>query len=244
MPRWAFVSLRDLYITFGLVATLSSALAIAQAVFGWYPFPVWQVGQAPGLFFNPTHASQTAAIVIVSLVVTKVYWLIPGAIPGLYLAHSRGGWLALAIGLIATRLRQPIWFVVVALAFGVIFTYHPNSSDTQRLAIWHAAWINLTFWGNGFGSFQALYMGDPTCCVVHPEYVHNDYLQTVFEFGVWSVIPFGIVGYAVSRTSAKAWPILICFLFMAGFSMPLHMPVVAAVGALALSSILLEARNA
>ena len=221
-------------IALGLIGALSSALAVAQAAFGWYPFPVWASSHQPGLFFNPVHAGQTLAILALVLFTQRLYWLLPGLLPGLWLAHSRGGWAALAFGLLATYFRHPLWLLVLILAGAVVVTLHPSSSDTQRLLIWQAAWTHLAFWGNGFGSFMNLFIGNPANGIIHPEYVHNDYLQTVFEFGVWSIIPFALIGWATSRITARDWPVLVAFLFMACFSMPLHMPIVAALGAIAL----------
>lgn len=232
LPRWAFVPLRDFYIAFAIVCTLSSALAVAQALFGWYPFRVWLDYQAPGLFFNPVHAGLTLAIMIVALVANRLYWFIPALAPGLYLAHSRGAWAALGIGLLAARFRNPLWLLVLVLALGVAYSLYPNSSDLQRLQIWRAAWINLTLWGHGPDSFLNMYIAGPAGAV-QPQFVHNDYLQTVFEYGVLALIPFTAIAYAAAHTSARDWPTLITFLFMATFSFPMHMPLILAIGTVA-----------
>lgn len=236
LPRWAFVPLRDFYIAFAWIGIASSILAVGQA-FGYHPLLQWQPEQSPGLFFNPVHAGQTLALIILLCVIHNLRWFIPFLAPGLYLAHSRGAWLALALGLLANWFRRPLWLLVLVLALGVAFSLHPNPSDLQRLDIWKAAYLHLTFWGNGWDSFWNLYMG-PRSAVVHPEYVHNDYLQTVFEFGVWSLIPFAILAWAASKTSAPDWPILIAFLLMACFSMPMHMPLTLVIGAIALATTL------
>lgn len=237
-PRWAIAPLRDVYIASGFIGAASSALSIGQAL-GWHPTHQWLPDQAPGLFYNPAHAGYTLALIFMALLANRLYWLIPMLLPGLYLSHARGAWAAIAFGLLATWLRKPLWLLAIVLAFAFILTLHPSSSDLQRLQIWRAAWINLTFWGNGLGSFWDLYMGDP---VVHPEYAHNDYLQTVFEFGIGAIVPFAIVAWAASRTLASAWPTLVTFLFIACFSMPMHMPVAALIGTLALLETLWSSR--
>lgn len=241
--RWALVPLREFYIALAIVGTASTALALAQAIFGWYPFPVWQIGQAPGLFFNPVHTGTVLTMTIMALVVNRLYWWIPGLLPGLWLAHSRGAWAALALGLLATRFRHPLWLLVLVLALGVLYSTNPGVSDIQRMEIWHAAYTHLTFWGHGIGSFWYLFMGS-SHGILHPEYAHNDYLQTVFELGIWSVIPFSILLWALSRSAARFWPVLVTFCFFACFTMPLHMPIPAVIGALALILTLLEAHNA
>ena len=242
LPRWAFVPLHDFYIAFGLIGIASSILAIAQA-FDYHPFVQWLPDQAPGLFFNPTHASAALSMLAVTLWINNLGWFIPALLPGLYLAHSRGGWAALAVGFGATYIRQPLVFLIAALALGLYWAHNPSPSDLQRLDIWSAAWINLHFWGNGPDSFMNLYMG-PLNHLIHPEYVHNDYLQTVFEYGIWSLIPFTVLLLAVRRTHVRAWPILVTFMFLATFTMPMHMPLPLTLGALALVLTIMEPLDA
>ena len=238
VPRWALCAF---YIALGLVGVASSALAIAQASFGFYPFPVWLPETAPGLFFNTTHTGAALALTALGLLAYRLYWLIPGLLPGLWLAHSRGAWAALALGILAMWVRKPLVLLALALALGVLYSFHPSSSDLQRLQIWRGAWLYLTPWGNGFDSFQYLWIGHPAW---HPIYTHNDYLQTIFEFGIWSVIPFGLIAWAASRSHATAWPTLIAFLFIACFSMPLHMPIPFTIGAISLLTVLMEPLHA
>lgn len=242
-PRWAFVPLPDFVIAFASFGTLSSALAIAQAAFDYWPFPVFAKDAASGLLFNSVHQGQTLAIIIVALVIHRLYWLIPGLLPGLYLAHSRGAWLALAFGIVASRLRYPIVLLVFVLTLGVAYTSQPGASDLERLQIWRAVWANLTLWGNGAGSLMYMYIGNPATKLSWVQYAHNDYLQAVFEYGVWAVIPFAVVAYAASRSSARDWPILVTFLFLACFSMPMHMPIILSLGLMALITTL-GAKNA
>jgi hypothetical protein len=181
------------------------------------------------------------ALTVVMLIANRLWLFLPAMAPGLWLAHSRGAWAALALGLIATRFRRPLWLLAGALALGIVYSVSPSPSDLQRLQIWRGAYRYLTFWGNGFDTFQYLWIGNP---VWHPEYAHNDYLQTVFEFGVWSIIPFSVLAFAVSLRTARDWPVLIAFLFMACFSMPVHMPMTLILGGFALATILMGPFNA
>ena len=229
--RWASFFAYTVLVSFTAV---SSLLAIGQAL-GWHPVPEWNQVHQAGLLFNTTTQGAAIALSVITLLTYRLYWPLPIFLPGLYLAHSRGAVAAIAFGLLATWFRRPLWLLVLTLALGVALSLHPSSSDTQRLAIWYAAATHLTFWGNGFGSFWYLWIANPAWW---PQYVHNDYLQTVFELGVWSVIPFGVIGWAVFRTHAIDWPILVTFLFIACFSMPLHMPLIAAFGGAALLSTL------
>lgn len=224
--RWAMLLLAGF-------AALSSILAIAQA-FGWHPVPQWN-DKPPGFFFNSIAQGEVLALAVLVCFAERAYWLALTMLPGIYLSQSRGALVALALGLIAIWIRRPLVLLCLALAATVYWTHNPSSSDLQRLLIWRAAWTHLTFWGNGFGSFWDLWIGNPAWW---PQYVHNDYLQTVFELGVWSVVPFTVVGWLASRTASRYWPTFITFLFMSTFSMPLHIPFALTLWLLAIASIL------
>lgn len=238
-PSWAFVPLRDLYIAIALICAASSALAVAQSL-GWHPVPQWN-DKSSGLMFNSTQQGAVLALCVVALAANRLYWFIPALAPGLYLAHSRGAWAALGLGLLANWFRKPLYLAILVLALGLVYSYHLSSSDLQRLVIWHAAWQYYTLWGNGFDTFQYLWIGQPAW---QPLYMHNDYLQAVFEFGVLAVIPFSVVAWALSHTSARDWPTFVTFAFLACFSMPMHMPLALILGLAALASTLTETSHA
>ena len=238
----AFVPLRLVYIALALIAITSSLLAVAQTL-GWHPLYQWNT-ISPGLFYNPMAQGEIMALSIVLLLVNRLWWFAPALMPGLYLAHSRGAWAALAFGLLATRFRHPLWLLVLVLGLGLVYSVSPSPSDLKRLVIWHAALTHLTFWGNGPGSFWFLWIGNPSSGAWWPQYAHNDYIQTVFELGIWSLIPFTILAWALSRTAARNWPVLVTFAFMACFSMPLHIPMTLTIGAIALATTIAEVPNA
>ena len=239
--RRALFPLRAILFALTCYGTASSAVAVGQ-YFGLRLFPV--DSGIPGLMFNTTTQGASLALLVVALVVNRLYWFIPALLPGLWLAHSRGGFAALAFGLLATRFRHPLWLLALTLAGGVAFAWNPSVSDLIRLNIWYAAWTQLTFWGNGIGSFEYLYIADRAMHILYPIYVHNDYLQTVYELGVWAIAPFAVAAWALSRTAARDWPILVTFAFIACFSMPLHMGIPLALGAIALATTLTETLNA
>lgn len=224
--RWAILSI-------AIACACSSFLSIAQAL-DWHPVPQWN-GTPSGFFFNSMAQGEILALAILALIAERVYWMSFLLLPGLWLSQSRGGWIALALGLIAVWVRRPLILLCLVLAATAYWTYHPSSSDYQRLLIWRAAWTHLTFWGNGFGSFWDLWIGNPAWW---PIYVHNDYLQTVFELGIWSAIPFAFVAWIGGQTSSRYWPLFIAFLFMATFSMPLHIPFALTLWLLAIASII------
>lgn len=233
-PAWALILLELFHQVLFVICAASSLLAVAQW-FGWHPLPEWREGHPAGLFYNSMAQGEILALALLSFLVWGERGYIPLLVPGLILSDSRGAWAALVIGLLAHYTRRPLVVLIVILAGANYFLLNPNHGDLQRLIIWQAAWANLTFWGNGIGSFWNLYIGNPAW---QPQYVHNDYLQTVFELGIYSVPIFCLLAYAATKYRARAWPIFISFLCMAAFSMPLHLPFVAAMGLVALGSIL------
>ena len=229
----AFGNLTRLAITcFAIVATLSSFLALGQALGLRY----WETynNYSTGLFFSPVTQGEFLALVIVALVTQRLWYYLPTLVPGVVLCPSRAMWASIALGLVAVYLRKPLLLLILVLALALALTLHPSSSDLERLRIWAAAWNHLTLWGNGFGSFEDMWFVKGSVGV-QPLYVHNDYLQLVFEFGIFALAPFALVAYCLSRTQSAEWPILVVFLFQATFSMPLHIPIVALIGALALA---------
>jgi len=168
----------------------------------------------------------------VALVSLRLWPYVPALLPGLALSGSRGAFIALGIGLLCVYARRlpVILFAIASICFVVGFAYSPT--DTMRLQIWRVAWENLTFPGWGTGSFMGLmYISSPTN-LMHPEFVHNDYLQLAFEYGLVAAIPLGILLLVLRQVSAPEWPILVTFLFMGTFSFPLYMPVTAFIAAL------------
>ena len=219
-------------IGFAIVASLSSFLALGQ-VLGLRYWPTYH-GYSTGLFFSPVTQGEFLGLVVVALVTQRLWYFLPGLTPGLALCPSRAMWASIALGLVAVYVRKPLLLLILILALALALTIHPSSSDLERLRVWAAAWNHLTFLGNGFGSFEDMWFVKGSVGI-QPLYVHNDYLQLVFEFGIFALVPFTLVAYSLSRTASREWPILVVFLFQASFSMPLHIPVVALLGALALA---------
>ena len=228
--RAAFVTLQWAYVIVVLTAFTSALLGIGQAL-GWHPVRQLYV-YPPGFFYNQLVQGEVLALAIIICLMYRYWIFIPIMLVALLLTHSRGAVVALAFGILAYYVRKPLILLVVVLALALFFTIDPSPSDIRRLQIWHAAWTHLTFYGHGWGSFDNLWMGSPAW---HPEYVHNDYLQLVFEFGFQSVVIFFVLFYAALQTKSDSWPLLITFLFMATYSMPMHAPFVALIGLLALA---------
>lgn len=214
----SLTTLVPLFRGLALGLTISTAVAIIQW-FGYFPVAA-QGGNLAGLLYNQTVQGAAIALVIVGLVWLRQWPYIPALLPGLYLAHSRGGWLILCAGLISrVHWSLPIALTAIALAFAF---HNPNADDILRLQIWSIAWHNLST--IGWGPFISVYYRDsPT--LIHPEFVHDDYLQLVFEYGFAAIIPITIFAAIVGRS-----PVLVAFACLATFYFPLHAPVIAFIG--------------
>jgi O-antigen ligase len=130
---------------------------------------------------------------------------------GLALTQSRGGWVATACGLgvmlfVALwnpRLRLPaLAFAIIVAIGGAVFLNHSfaqkrieeakilsgDSSKGVRLMIWETAWQawKTSPWtGIGPGHFDLRFREfRPARLVGRPEYVHNDYLNTLTDWGI------------------------------------------------------------
>ena len=158
--QWAFVTFAVLLAAFFLwAATLSS------------------------LTFNPMILGEAAVLLAVALAVERLWFVLPLMIPNIAFSHSRGVWLSAALGIAAIYVRKPLLYLTAVLALGLFFVLWPFPSDNERLRIWSVAIAYLTPFGNGLGSFNELYLNYQGQ-LLHPEHVHNDYLQLVFELGI------------------------------------------------------------
>jgi hypothetical protein len=209
-----------LYKGLALGLSISSAIAIFQW-FGYAPIPVAYKGNVAGLLYNRTILGATSALLILCLLQHRLWFYIPSLLPGLILSGSRGGWVVLACG-VAPRLH---WSVGVFCALtAILLILAPTSpSDNERLTIWASAIHGLSWFGWSANSFISIYILTPTN-LMHPEYVHNDYLQLWFEFGLAALIPFTALGCAlVWYPSMAVWG----FAILATFYFPLYTPTTA-----------------
>jgi hypothetical protein len=224
-------NVRGLYAGLAVGASMSSFLAVLQ-YFGWDV--VASATPDAGLYVNSVQQGTVLALVAVALLSERMwFWAVPLA-PGIFLAHSRGAWIALAVGILACYVRNLWVFGVVAVA-GAFYLFTPLSeSDAIRMAIWRTAWDNLNWLGWGPGVFYTIVLPHDGTLSLYPEYAHNDALQLVFEYGFGAMLPFVIIGYALWRTDAREWPIVLAFAAAGCYSMPLFMPITSF---LALSSV-------
>jgi hypothetical protein len=218
----AATSIRPLFRGLAVGLSLSSLVAVGQW-FGWGPL----VYNLPaGLLYNSAIQAVAIALVIVSL--DRADWrYIPAMIPGLLLAQSRGGYLVLAVGLAG----QLGWLaaVLVLLAAAAASVTVMGSSDLDRIMIWSVAWHDLQWSGHGPGSFANV-LFQASDGLHYPGHVHNDYLQLVYELGIWAAPAYLIYAAVLVRTESPYWPAFAGFAAAGVFFFPLYTPVTAIMG--------------
>jgi hypothetical protein len=221
-------SLSSLFRGLALGLTVSTAVAIGQA-FGLHPVLTMPENLA-GLLFNQTVQASMIALTIIGLVCYGHWLYIPALLPGLYLAHSRGGWLVLVVGLLARYAN--LWVIAaLASALAIYYTTFLDLSDNYRLQTWAITAKNITLWGYGPGSFNALLFWVKGI-QIRPEFAHNDYLQLAFEYGVGAIPLLAIFALSLTQRHVREYPVFIGFLALATFYFPLHHIFVAFVGAM------------
>ena len=146
---------------------------------------------------------------------------------GLVLTISRGAWLGLALALTAWPLASARWSwrrrlgvatgvgaALVLFGAGLYFTvgtvrerligFVHDSGEVTRPILWRAAW---KLWrehpavGSGAGSFNVLFEKyRPEQFVNEPQWAHNDYLNTLSDYGaIGFVLFFGVAAFIAWR---------------------------------------------
>lgn len=215
-------NLQDVWKGLAIGLSVSSIIAILQAL-GYQPVVAYEGN--PGLFYNTTVLGALCGLVILALILHKLWFYIPLLLPGLYLAHSRGGFAVLIIGLLA---KYTHWVTVVIVTLGVaaFMFYYPSPSDLVRIHIWKVAIAAIKPFGWGTGTFVDVFFVH-NHNVLHPEFAHNDYLQVAFEYGLGALAIYGVWGMALSRISEIEWPVIVAISALATFYFPLYCPVAA-----------------
>ncbi len=151
---------------------------------------------------------------------------------GIVVTLSRGGWLAtggalagfFAVFLWRSRLRWPALLGAVAIAAlgGIIFLQSPalqlraknilepnketRTLSNLRFELWRPAiqiWRDHFWFGGGPAHFDDRFRAyRPQGVQLRPEHVHNDYLETLAD---WGVTGAGIIAAAVSLLGFRAW---------------------------------------
>ncbi len=221
-------TLQQVYAGLAIGGAVSSAIAVMQAL----GHPVLPSGEFPaGLYYNSVAQGEILALLVVALFSERMYFYAVPLIPGILLAQSRGAWLALAFGLLATLIQRS-WLLPAAAVMVGAAMWIGQPSDAIRLRIWLAAYGDFSWFGNGVGSFASqMYMDRGA--VMYPEFVHNDALQLIYEYGIGAAIPAVIFAFVLLQTQMREWPVVLAFVIMGFYSFSLYMPVTAFIGLLA-----------
>ncbi len=222
-------NLRQVYTGLAVGGAVSSLIAIVQA-FGYQLLPT-APGHPAGLYFSAITQGEILALLIVALLTERMfYWVLP-LLPGIALSQSRGAWLALGFGVLGLYVRRTWLLPAAGVAVGISM-WLGGPTDVERWHNWLAAWGDLTWFGSGVGSFASQLYND-NGHVIYPEFVHNDALQLIYEYGVAATAPAVIFAFVLFRTQAREWPVILAFVVMGLFSFPLYMPITTFIGLLA-----------
>jgi hypothetical protein len=223
-------------IAFGL--GISGVIAILQ--FFDIKSVITLYSNVTGLFVNPNIYSEISVIVLLALIVLKLWFWIPLVLPGIVLVHSRTALAALGIGLFIilfrkNRLYACISFLFIAAISAYLYKHSFNLLSIQeRLNLYKDTISGITLFGHGVGSFEILYPYYAThidTALARPRFPHNDWLQLMFEFGVFS-LPIFVFSANLLRKRNECTTILWAIGFISLFNFPFHVPVSAFIGCL------------
>lgn len=217
-------SLRKIWIGLAIGGSISSAIGVIQWITPDLPIMTFSLTAQSGLHYNPVMQGLFLSVLVVALASEGLWlWCLP-LLPGILLAQSRGAYFVAIAGVVLVKWRQPLLALCFGLATILYATLQHSPHDVERMQIWISSWFQLTLWGRGTGSFTDLWLLVDTVAL-HPENVHNDYLQLLYEHGVGAA-PFLILWAAsLSVTSARSWPPSAALAIFACFSFPLYAPI-------------------
>lgn len=223
-------TLKDLKsITTGL--SIGLTISSIMAVFQYFDLDfVYSLGGKPsGLFINPNIYAEISGMLLILILINKLWWFIPVAVPGL-LVSSR----AVMIGLAAVSLIW-IWnkskllaasLAACLVAVGAVLINYRTDTIYQRIYIWHDAISGFKLFGNGIGSFVYVFPNYNKHLDSQnlAENAHNDLIQLIFELGV-GAIPLILIAIMLLKVDNDYKFALIFFIIVGFFGFPLHTPI-------------------
>lgn len=218
---------RPVVIGLALGVGVSSVICIVQTL-GYDPVLRSYERRASGLLFNSVACGEFATFVLIWLLAKRMWWYVPLVLPAFLLPWSRG---AFAAAVLFACLRAGWFGIVLALAVIGLFILDPQVvSNSVRIRLWWEALGYLSWFGNGVGAVESVFLSVGGR-LYSPEYLHNEYLEFIFHYGLVAIVPIGIMlGLGLNRLREEWYP-YVCFLFLALFSFPLHIaPMAFAVG--------------
>ena len=200
-----------------------------------------------GLFFNGDRLSAAAAVVAVAALALRLWWVIPGVLPGLLLPHCRAALLAVGVSLGVLVWRKyrsqvtfyalAVWPLLFAFAVGLLVlvataTYNPDAGITQRIDLWRDTLSGVNWSGHGLGSFFNAFPqyanGFIAQAQTRPYDPHNEALWILFEGGPIGLALACVFAWHVARESAgnPLCTVLVAVGVLASFAQPFHDPAI------------------
>lgn len=239
-----------LYILFWVLASVG----LMEALYGIYQsgsqkwWVLWQpqyagfVGRASGSYICPNHFSGFLEICI-PLTLAVLIWGGRRPVPriwltymfvvelvALYASHSRGGALAVCVGILAVlflgaRRKAQVLILgigILALVLGATASYvgktNPaefariqtafQNGDWSRFQMWKSAWAifeDHPLTGAGPMIFDFLHANHRFGQIARATYVHNDYLQVLSDYGLVGAIVVSAIILCLARSARASY---------------------------------------
>lgn len=199
---------------------ISGIIASAQSI-GWLN-SIPQVAIPGGLFLNKNFMGEAACLALIANLQYRLWLPALICVPALILSTSRASWIATILSLL---FLLPWRWAFALLSAAVILLFigwqtgvnlSSFSSMDQRLWLWNDALHNLHWFGSGAYDFSTIRYREPN--------LHNDFLQLVYEFGIISILPLGVLLFSISERSVA---FVVAIIVIASFGFPLQMPATA-----------------
>ena len=229
---------KPIYVALGLGVAVNAILALAQH-FGVHP--VQEAISPGGLFSNKNLLGETAAVSLVLLVMSRLWWLVPFSLMALVLSECRSAVIAvIAAALVWLASRRPLTACALfGLCMGllIIALLHPSLGYSLHIRglIWADALAAVNWLGHGIGSYHAVGAigGNQIPFGIRSWHAHNDALEWLVELGPLGVMAIGafvITAYVKAAERERLSLVTLGMASMAGF--PLHTPTTAIMFAL------------
>lgn len=201
---------------------------------------VGEISRPAGLFVSKNVFGELSALIVIVLAGNGLWRWVPVGLPGIMLTGSRGALLALfsAGFLWLWRWNRRIALLALlapAIAAGATFALGHRTATLDERWIWTRDTIAaLSIQGHGVGSYGSQfpsYAHYSDTSTRRPDHLHDDYLELAFEVGL-GIIPLAL--FFVSCLEGALWAerlVLVAFLLIGLFEMPLHAPAESFVGA-------------
>lgn len=231
----AQVSLRPVFVGLGIGMAVNAGIAIAQ----WYGWEgIYTLGVPAGLYINKNSLAEAAALTLIGVIGYRLWWLVPAVLPCIVLTGGRAAMAGLAVAAMAWLWPRSRLAVLTIAGVGLAYCigHLGDFSVADRFDIWRDTMAGLTPLGRGVGSFFTVYPENAfykDLLNSRPAHAHNDFLEMAFDLGPAVILYVALLAVALAAPRPVERAVLLAFTTEACFAFPLHLPVTAAVAALA-----------